>query len=105
GFLLSGWLLAVVVEWIGLIGWWREEGVDHARQTLAREIAFLGGDFQQSLLASHPAAFAKRCADTVYYWVFEWTGLMDVLHSLKHPPSDVGGVRVTWHKIYDVVEP
>lgn len=105
GFLLLGWLLAIVVEWIGLLWWWREEGILHAQQAMAQELAFLGRDSERSLLGSHPAVFARRCADTVHFWLFEWTGLMDGLQWLAQPAAQGDPVRAMWHGFYGAVEP
>ncbi|MCU7801178.1 MAG: TIGR03747 family integrating conjugative element membrane protein [gamma proteobacterium symbiont of Lucinoma myriamae] len=55
---------------------WDESGSEHANKMLEIEIEYLNEDFRQSLLTSSPALFAREMADTSYYYLFEWTGLI-----------------------------
>lgn len=74
--LLMALLFSIVVEWIGMTFFWDETGSEHARQMLAIEIEYLNQDFRRSILTSSPAQFARDVADTGYYYLFEWTGLI-----------------------------
>ncbi len=105
-FLFMTLLLAIVIEWIGMFWWWSDEGVHHARRMMERETSFLSEDFQQSLLASHPAVFARWFADNFYYWGFEWTGVASGIRFLAtQPPYDAGQGRLFSHQLYLVLEP
>lgn len=88
--LLGALLLSLVLEWIGLVFWWPEQGVSHSRQMLEAEIAYLHHDFRLSLVSSEPAQFAMRIADGVYHYGFELTGVAAGIQRLKAPaqPDD-----------------
>lgn len=105
-FLFVTLLLAIAIEWIGMVWWWSDEGIHHSERMMQRETSFLSEDFQQSLLASNPAVFARWFADNAYYWGFEWTGLASGIRYLgATPPYDAGQGRQVAHQIYQVVEP
>jgi len=74
--LMMALFFSIVVEWIGMSFFWDEPGSEHAKKMLEIEIEYLNDDFRQSLLTSSPAKFAKEVADTSYYYLFEWTGLI-----------------------------
>lgn len=74
--LLLALLFSIVVEWVGMSFFWDEPGSEHAQKMLEIEIEYLNKDFRQSILTSSPAQFAREMADTSYYYLFEWTGLI-----------------------------
>ena len=74
--LLLSLVFSILIEWVGMVLWWPEEGIEHSRTMLAREISYLDTDFQRSVVTSDPAQFAKRFADNTYYyvtWLASWT--------------------------------
>lgn len=74
--LLLALVFSIAVEWIGMTFFWDEPGSEHAKKMLEIEVEYLNKDFRQSILTSSPANFAKEMADTSYYYLFEWTGLI-----------------------------
>ncbi len=75
--LLMALVFSVIVEWIGMVFWWPEDGIEHSRAMLARELDYLNRDFRNSVLTSDPVEFAGRLVDAVHYWLFEWTGFAE----------------------------
>jgi integrating conjugative element membrane protein (TIGR03747 family) len=74
--LLMALLFSIVIEWVGMSFFWDEPGSVHAQKMLEIEIEYLNQDFRQSVLTSSPAQFARDMADSSYYYLFEWTGLI-----------------------------
>ncbi len=102
--LLFSLLFSSIVEWAGMTLWWPDEGIDHSRTMLAREISYLDNDFRRSVITSDPARFAKRFADNTYHYLFEVTRLVDFIQWLSPLPlKHEQGIRPTLHKIYQPV--
>ena len=86
-------LFSILVEWVGMLFWWPDEGTAHSRAMLADELDYLSGDLRATLLVSDTAAFAKDFAETVYHWLWQKTGLETVMAWLAEtPPADAS----TW---------
>lgn len=108
GFVAKGlfWLamalvFSIVLEWVGMIFWWPEEGVQHSRDMLLRELAYLDEDFKRSVMTSHPAEFAQRFAEHFHHYLFEKTGVIELIQWI-HAPLSAGetGLRPRLHRIY-----
>ena len=99
--LLLSLLFSIIVEWVGMVIWWPEQGLDHSRTMLAKEISYLDTDFRRSIVTSDPARFAKEVADGTYHYLFEVTRVVAFIHWVS-PPSrqEEQGMRPTLHKIY-----
>ena len=98
--LLLSLVFSIIIEWVGMVFWWPEEGIEHSRTMLAREISYLDTDFKQSVVTSDPARFAKRFADNTYHYLFEVTQFVDFIRWVSPPPAtNEQGFRVTLHKI------
>lgn len=99
--LLFSLLFSIVVEWAGMNLWWPEQGLDHSRAMLAKEISYLDTDFRRSIVTSDPARFAKDVADGIYHYLFEVTRIIAFIRWVS-PPSrtEETGLRPTLHKIY-----
>jgi len=99
--LLLSLVFSILIEWAGMMLWWPDEGIEHSRTMLAREISYLDTDFRRSVVTSDPARFAKRVADNTYHILFEVTRLVDFIQWVSPPPAtNERGLRVTLHKIY-----
>jgi integrating conjugative element membrane protein (TIGR03747 family) len=64
--LILSLMFSVLIEWIGMVFWWEEQGLDHSRQMLVNELQFLGADFHRSWLTAHPMQFASDLSDRFY---------------------------------------
>ena len=99
--LLFSLLFSIIVEWVGMVLWWPEQGLDHSRTMLAKEISYLDNDFRRSVVTSDPARFAKEVADGTYHYLFEVTRFVAFIHWVSPPPrQEEQGVRPILHKIY-----
>jgi len=99
--LLFALLFSIVLEWVGMVLWWPEEGLQHSRDMLAAEVRYLQVDFRRSLVSVDPARFAQTVADKAYVVLFEWTRLVDVLNWLGTQPAlEESGIRVRLHQLY-----
>ena len=85
--LLLSLVFSILVEWIGMLLWWPDEGLDHSRHMLANEIGYLDTDFRRSVVTADPARFAKRVADGTYHVLFEVTGLVALIQWVSPPPA------------------
>ena len=102
--LLLALLFSVLAEWVGIVFWWPEEGLQHSRSMLEAEIGYLDFDFRRSVVTSSPAEFAKAVADKTYYALFEFTGLVDLIAWLAEPPTVTEeGLRPRLHRLYQPV--
>lgn len=99
--LLLSLLFSVLTEWAGMVLWWPDEGIEHSRAMLTREISYLDTDFRRSIVTSDPARFAKRFADNKYHVLFEMTHFITFIGWVS-PPTRMNeqGIRPILHKIY-----
>lgn len=83
-------IFSILLEWAGMLFFWRDEGAAHSRAMLARELSYLNEDLRQSLFVSRPAVFAAKSGQVLYYYVFQWTHIVDLIQWLKTPqrPQD-----------------
>ncbi len=104
---LIGWLLlslvfSIVMEWIGLIWWWPEQGAQHSLDMVAAEIEHLSGDYSRSLVTNDPEAYAAAITDAQFKWVWEKSYAINVIEWMATPPpSDAHPVR---HGLYELSE-
>jgi len=99
--LLLSLLFSIIIEWVGMVLWWPDEGLDHSRAMLANEISYLDNDFRRSVVTSDPARFAKRFADNTYHYLFEVTQFVDFIRWVSPPPAmNEQGLRPRLHKIF-----
>jgi integrating conjugative element membrane protein (TIGR03747 family) len=106
--LAAALLFSILLEWVGMTFWWKEEGSLHSRAVLEQEIAYLNEDLRRSTVSSDPARFARRYADTFYRYLFEWSRLVDFMRWLKEPPAQDenrirAGLRSAYAKVSDYV--
>ena len=76
--LLLSLVFSLLVEWVGMVLWWPDEGLDHSRAMLANEIGYLDTDFRRSIVTSDPARFAKRVADGTYHYSVRGDGIRGI---------------------------
>ena len=99
--LLLSLLFSIIIEWIGMVAWWPEEGIEHSRNMLAREVSYLDSDFRRSVITSDPAQFANKIANNTYHYLFEVTRFVDLIRWISPQPiENEEGIRTTLHKIY-----
>ena len=94
-------VFSILIEWVGMVLWWPDEGLEHSRTMLATEISYLDTDFRRSVVTSDPARFAKRFADKTYHYLFEVTRFVDFIRWVSPPSApNEQGLRPALHRIY-----
>ena len=88
--LLLSLVFSIIIEWAGMVLWWPEEGLDHSRAMLVKEISYLDIDFKRSIVTSDPARFAKQFADNTYHYLFEVTRFVDFIRWISPRPTTKG---------------
>ncbi len=102
--LLFSLLFSIVVEWAGMVLWWPDQGIEHSRNMLSREIGYLDNDFRRSIVTSDPARFAKRFADNAFHYLFEVTRFVDLIRWIAPRPAPAErGIRPILHRVYQPV--
>jgi integrating conjugative element membrane protein (TIGR03747 family) len=99
--LLLSLVFSVLVEWVGMVLWWPEEGLGHSRAMLEAELGYLDADFRRSVVTSDPVRFANRVADKIHHALFELTRVDDFLAWVSSAPGPgERGLRLKLHSLY-----
>jgi len=99
--LLLSLVCSILIEWVGMVLWWPDQGRDHSRNMLAVEIGYLHADFGRSLVSSDPALFTKNVADKSYYVLFEFTRIVDFIAWVgADPEAGETGFRARLHAFF-----
>jgi integrating conjugative element membrane protein (TIGR03747 family) len=102
--LLLALLFSILTEWVGMVFWWPDEGLQHSRSMLEAEIIYLDSDFRRSVVTSSPAEFAKTVADKTYTVLFEFTRVVDFIAWLSLSPApDEGGLRPRLQSLFEPI--
>ena len=76
GVLIGSLFLAVLIEWVGMLILWPDQGWHHAQAMLHHETDQLAANFFDSLVVHEPARTAQVWLDAAYRLVFVKTGLL-----------------------------
>ncbi|EHB6981782.1 TIGR03747 family integrating conjugative element membrane protein [Salmonella enterica subsp. enterica serovar Sandiego] len=79
GILLASLLFSLLIEYVGLIFWWPEQGSLHARGMMETELGYLSSNFTRSLFISEPAVTAMAWINLGYHWIFVDSGFIRFL--------------------------
>lgn len=90
GLLLVSLLLSVLLEYLGLLFFWSEQGWRHSQAMLQVEVDWLGEHFQQSLIVAQPGQGARQFIDWMSSWVFERSGVLDYAQRARTLARDDG---------------
>lgn len=100
-------VLSIMLEWLGMVYWWEQQGLAHSANMLEFEIALVESEFTHSLLIDEPVDFVLGARDRVRA-LLELTGVAGLvhwaasrssgasrgwaahLHRIAHPVSDFG---------------
>ena len=58
-------VLSIVLEWVGMVYWWEEQGLAHSAAMLEFEIALVQSELTRSLLVADPAGLVLAARDRV----------------------------------------
>lgn len=93
--LFLAWLFSVVVEWIGMVFFWPEEGAMRSYNMITTELTFLNDDFKSGFLGLAPVDFARWSASRLDYYLFEWTNFRNFIAWGINPTTDASNFRFT----------
>ncbi|ENK9863515.1 TIGR03747 family integrating conjugative element membrane protein [Salmonella enterica] len=79
GILLASLLFSLLIEYVGLLFWWPEQGSLHARGMMETELGYLSSNFTRSLFVSAPAETAMTWINLGYHWIFVDSGFIRFL--------------------------
>ena len=99
--LIFSLVFSILIEWVGMVFWWPEEGVEHSRAMLANEISYLDSEFTRSMVTSDPVQFARGVANKTHYVLFEATRFIDLARwASASPEQSERGMRSALHAMY-----
>jgi len=99
--ILAALLFSILIEWVGMVFFWPDEGTTHSRDMLTSELTYLNDDFKRSIVTISPTRFAKDFADIFYQYGFEKTGFVKFMAWMKAPPfTGDNRIRMRLRKIY-----
>lgn len=75
GLLLISLLISLLIEYVGITFWWPDEGWQHSKNMLDKELSWLDDGFRRSLILSAPGSTINQLLNTSYDWAFVKTGL------------------------------
>jgi len=76
GVLLASLFFSLLIEYVGLVFWWPEQGSLHARTMMNTELGYLSSNFTRSLFLSRPAVTAMGWINLGYQWLFVDSGFI-----------------------------
>jgi len=92
-FLVIAWIFSIIVEWIGMTWFWKEQGRHHSETMLAQELRYLDDDFKRSAIVEQPVRFARKSADLFHDYLFRKSGIEKGLSWLASPPANPSRLR------------
>ncbi|MFJ5434072.1 TIGR03747 family integrating conjugative element membrane protein [Pectobacterium sp. CHL-2024] len=97
GVLLASLLVSLLIEYVGMLFFWTNEGAEHSRQVMLTESSYLAEGFTQSLLMSEPVTLISGMVHQSYQWLFVDSGFISWLHQAKQmKPKDGAAQMFNW---------
>ena len=81
--LCASLLFSIVIEWIGMVWFWPEEGAQHSYDLLRAELAHLNGGDARPVLGIDAKAIVERNATWTYETVWQRSGAIGVIDRLN----------------------
>jgi integrating conjugative element membrane protein (TIGR03747 family) len=88
GMLCGSLVLAIVMEWMGMLLFWSDQGSHHAERMLSHELNQLSSDFKRSVVIEAPVQTARRLVTWTHEHVAIRSGLRDWMESSRNPTDD-----------------
>lgn len=87
--LILALVFSIVLEWLGMVFWWPEQGAQHSQQMLAQELQYLNEGFKRSIVGAPPVMLAREAADRIVQGL-KYVGLNRLIDWLQSPRSTTG---------------
>lgn len=106
GVLCGSLLLAVLMEWIGMLFFWPDQGVHHAERMVHDELGLLSSEFRRSIVIEKPVKTAQQLIEWTHEHVVVQSGLSKWMESSSRLPDERGpGLKPLVKLAYDHLEP
>lgn len=106
GMLCGSLVLAILLEWIGMLFIWSDQGSHHAERMLSHELDQLSSDFRRSIVMDAPVQTARRLIKWTHEHVVVQSGLREWIElSLSGTEERRAGFRRLLKMAYAAVEP
>ena len=83
--LLFALLFSIIIEWVGMLWWWSDQGSRHSQRLLQQELNYLNHEFRRTVITSDSVQYANQFMAISYSVLFEWTRLANLLEWLAQP--------------------
>ncbi|PID63401.1 MAG: TIGR03747 family integrating conjugative element membrane protein [Gammaproteobacteria bacterium] len=104
--LLAGLVFSVIVEWVGMFTFWKDQGAAHAANMLQQELGYLEADFARRLYNATPRVAAEEVAAATSNWLNAHDGWFSRFSWLSDPVVRSDNTIVEYAKrAYGVLEP
>lgn len=105
GMLCGSLVLAILLEWIGMLFIWSDQGSHHAEQMLSYEFDQLSSDFRRSIVMDAPVQTARRLIKWTHEYVVIKSGLREWIElSRNGSEENRAGLSPLLKIAYDAVE-
>jgi len=106
GMLCGSLVLAILLEWIGMLFIWSDQGSHHAEQMLSYELDQLSSDFRRSIVMDAPVQTARRLIEWTHEYVVVKSGLREWIEPSRNGTEESrAGFRRLLKMAYGAVKP
>jgi len=106
GMLCGSLVLAILLEWIGMLFIWSDQGSHHAEQMLSHELNQLSSDFRRSIVMEAPVQTVQRLIEWTHEHVVVQSGLRERIElSRSGTEESRAGLRRLLKMAYGTVKP
>lgn len=103
GLLITSLLFSILIEWVGLLLFWGDQGWRHSQAMLTSELGWLSEHFKSSLLIQQPGPTIVRWLEFLSQWLLVKTGFADF--ALQARVSSQGNGFWSWiNQLYVNIE-
>lgn len=95
--LLGSLLFSLILEWIGIIFFWPEQGAEHSHIVMNQELNWFADNVTRSLLMTDPVGKLETVLHQTWQWIFIDSGFIPKLEQLHKKPDNEW---IRWIDIY-----
>lgn len=98
GTILLSFILSVIVEWIGIRFFWKDQGSRHSAAMFYTEMSYLSGELDRTLMAESSREFAANLSTSLKHWMWDKTHAQSFINWIVvSPPADASPMRLFFH--------
>lgn len=106
GLLIASLLFSILVEFVGLLLFWGDQGWRHSQAMMSSELGWLSEHFKSSLILQRPGQTVVQWLDFLHQWLLVNTGFADFAQQARMSSQDNGswgGINQLYVSIEDFV--